>query len=80
MFIYGRGRVFINGKPMERIGYESVDELPFGKIRGIERMRCSQMPLAVMHYVDAFEVDCFGVMIRVGARRVRSERPPPPDG
>ena len=80
---------FVNGKPASRTGYRSLNEIPFGKIRGVEFIRCVDLPPELARWINDFEVhaarqnagywDCVAQLIWRGERRVRSEREPPTD-
>jgi len=73
---------FINGRPLNRSGYEHVDEIPFSRIRGVEIMRCKDLPAEMARYFDLFDLgstDCWATLIWRGNRRVRHERERPTD-
>lgn len=76
----GWGQVFVNLRPINRIGYRSVDEMPFGKIRGVERIPCRQAPQEILRYLRGASADCMVTLIWLGNRRVRDDQSPPPDG
>jgi len=77
LFIRGRGEVFVNGRPLRRTGYESVDELPFGKVRGIEWVRCRDLPREALRFMKSPTLDCHATLVWVGDRRVRDDQSPP---
>ena len=78
---------FLNGKPITRLGYESVDEIPFGEIRGVEHIRCADLPQDHARYFDGFAIeaarharghsDCWALLIWRGEGRVRQQRDQP---
>ncbi|MDX1393861.1 MAG: carboxypeptidase regulatory-like domain-containing protein [Gemmatimonadota bacterium] len=80
---------FVNGRPAARTGYESVNEIPFGQIRGVEFIRCLDLPPELSRWLDDFHViaasqgagwlNCVAQLIWRGERRVRAERDPPTD-
>ena len=74
----GWGQIFINLRPMRLLGYRNVDEMPFGKIRGIERIPCRQAPKEIERYLRAPSADCVVTLIWLGNRRVRDDQTPPP--
>jgi len=77
LFIRGRGEVFVNGRPLRRMGYESVDELPFGKVRGVEWVRCRDLPREALRFMKSPTLDCHATLVWVGDRRVRDDQSPP---
>jgi len=78
---------FVNGRPFDRLGYRSLDEIPFGKIRGVEMIRCVDLPPDLSRWMDGFKTvaarqnaghfGCWARLIWRGERRVRSEREKP---
>jgi len=71
---------FINGRIWEKSVYQGLDEPSFGKIRGVERIRCTDLPPGMMNQLETLSLDCWAYLIWEGFRRVRSERDPPTDG
>ncbi|MFV1986920.1 MAG: carboxypeptidase regulatory-like domain-containing protein [Gemmatimonadota bacterium] len=78
---------FVNGRPFDRLGYLSLNEIPFGKIRGVEMIPCTDLPPDLSRWVDLFDVlaarqragyfGCWARLIWRGERRVRAEREKP---
>ncbi len=77
----GPGPIFINGRRMDRLGYRSMNEIPINKIRGIEWIRCAEMP--ARYQVGLLDIDfggdCRLTLIWLGNRRVRDVLTRPDD-
>lgn len=87
---------YINGRPWNRSVYRATpglrgapedpgrvstfDEPSFGNLRGVEIIRCRDLPPDMMHRLESLTLDCWAVLVWEGGRRVRSERDPPEDG
>lgn len=58
--------ILINGRPMERLGYEDLDEVLLQRIRGLEAIRCGELPARYMGYLAAdASLDCNALLIWV---------------
>jgi len=80
---------FINGRIWEKSVYgmntdsentSNLDLPSFGKIRGVERIRCADLPPRMMNQLETLTLSCWAYLVWEGFRRVRSERDPPADG
>jgi hypothetical protein len=79
---------FVNGRPLSRL-LQSLGEIPFGKVRGVELIRCADLPQDMARWIDDFAImearqnaghfGCYARLIWRGERRVRSEREKPTD-
>lgn len=58
------GIILVNGRPMERLGYRRVDEIPLHRIRGLEAIRCGELPPRYLRYVGR-SMDCNALLLWV---------------
>ncbi len=54
--------VLVNGRPARLAGYGNLDEIPLHRVRGVEAIRCGELPPEYLRYLDG-SVDCSALLI-----------------